>query len=75
MSDVDTMRVRATRLFALALQAHEHGFSSAGALTRMASQALAKAEAMERRAIPLPPASGMPSAVVEPKRQPQPKQN
>jgi hypothetical protein len=63
MSDSDKLRDRATRLFAMALKARETRFVSATELENLASQALAQAEDMERRATAMPiPAHGSASA-------------
>jgi hypothetical protein len=50
MSDSGSLRERASILFALALIAREQGMRAyAETLTKMASEALAKAKGMERR--------------------------
>jgi hypothetical protein len=73
MSDSDKLRDRATRLFALALKARDHGFSSADDLADLASKALAQAEDMERRAsaLPIPPATEAPQQVARQQQQQQ----
>jgi hypothetical protein len=72
MSDSDRLRERATRLFAMALKARETGFASAEELERLASEALAQAEDMERRAsAPLTPEA--PQQAAQQQQQPQPK--
>ena len=50
MADSDQLRKRASQLFALALKARESGFASAAELEKLASESLARAEYMERRA-------------------------
>jgi hypothetical protein len=72
MADSDKLRDRATRLFALALKAREQGFRSADDLAALASEALAQAEDMERRAS-VPPAPEAPQQVAQQQQQPQPK--
>jgi hypothetical protein len=49
MPDSDKLRDRATRLFAMALKARETGFAAGAELEKLASEALAQAEDMERR--------------------------
>jgi hypothetical protein len=70
MPDSDKLRDRATRLFAMALKACETGFTSAEDLEKLASEALAQAEDMERR-IAAPPAEA-PQQVAQQQQQPQP---
>jgi hypothetical protein len=73
MSDSDKLRDRATRLFALALKARDYGFRSAEDLANLASEALAQAEDMERRAS-APPTPEVPQQVAQQQQQqPQPK--
>jgi hypothetical protein len=72
MSDSDKLRARATQLFALALKGRESGFASAVELERLASEALAQAEDMERRAN-APPTPEAPQQVAQQQQQPQPK--
>jgi hypothetical protein len=74
MSDSDKLRDRATRLFALALKARDHGFRSADDLADLASEALAQAEDMERRAN-APTPSEAPQQVAQHQQQPQPKKD
>ena len=50
MPNSDKLRDRATRLFAMALKARETGFVSGAELEQLASEALAQAENMDRRA-------------------------
>jgi hypothetical protein len=51
MGDAEELRVRASRLFAFALNARELGIEGyAIALTKLANDALAEAEEIERRA-------------------------
>jgi hypothetical protein len=49
MSDSDKLRVSATRLFALVVNARERGFGSADNLADLANEALAQANQMDRR--------------------------
>jgi hypothetical protein len=49
MDDVSRIRDRATRLFALALQAREEGHANADELTKLAHETLAHAEELTRR--------------------------
>ena len=49
MDDVARIRDRATRLFALALQAREQGHTNADELTKLAHETLAHAEEIARR--------------------------
>ena len=72
MSDANQLRDRATRLFAMALKAHETGFVSAVELEKLASEALAQAENMERLAS-APPTPEAPQQVAQQQQQPQPK--
>jgi hypothetical protein len=72
MSDSEKLRDRATRLFAMALKARETGFASGPELEKLASEALAQAEDMERRAA-IPPKPTAPQQVAQQQQQPQPK--
>ena len=72
MSDADQLRDRASRLFAMALKARETGFASATELEKFASEALAQAENMERRAS-APPTPEAPHQIAQQQQQPQPK--
>jgi hypothetical protein len=54
MDDAARVRERATRLFALALQARERGYTSASELERLANETMAHAEELERRAAAMP---------------------
>jgi hypothetical protein len=72
MSDSDKLRARATQLFALALKGRETGFSSSAELEKLASEALAQAEDMERRAIAQPTPEA-PQQIAQQQQQPQPK--
>jgi len=74
MSDSDQLRDRATRLFAMALKARETGFASAEELEKLASEALAQAEDMERLAS-TPPTPETPQQAAQQQQQPQPKTN
>jgi hypothetical protein len=72
MADSDQLRKRASQLFALALKGRETGFASAAELEKLASEALAQAEDMERRAsVPRTPEA--PQQVAQQQQQPQPK--
>jgi hypothetical protein len=76
MKDADQLRDRATRLFALALKAHDYGFSSADDLADLANEALAQADEMDRRdrANAHPPVQETPSQQpAQQQQQPQPK--
>ena len=70
MSDSDQLRDRATRLFAMALKARETGFVAAVELEKLASDALAQAEDIERRASALP-APAAPQQAAQQQQQPQ----
>jgi hypothetical protein len=72
MPDSDKLRDRATRLFAMALKARETGFASAEELEKLASEALAQAEDMERRTA-IPPKPEVPQQAAQQQQQPQPK--
>ena len=49
MSESDKLRDRATRLFAMVLNARERGFGSADSLVDLANKALAQADEMDQR--------------------------
>lgn len=49
LSDLDKMRDRAARLYAMVLSAREHGLGSADYLAELANEALARADEMDRR--------------------------
>ena len=72
MPDSDKLRDRATRLFAMALKARETGFVSGAELEQLASEALAQAENMDRRASARP-APEAPHQIAQQQQQPQPK--
>ena len=73
MDDAARVRERAVRLYALALQARERGYTSAGELEGLANEAMAHAEELERRTrIVPPPASEVPRQVAQQQQQPQP---
>jgi hypothetical protein len=72
MDDAARVRERAVRLFALALQARERGFTSASELERLANETMAHAEELERRPCIVPPPAEMPQ-VAQQQQQPQPK--
>ena len=66
------LRARATQLLAMALKARETGFASVTALEKLASEALAQAEDIERRTA-IPPKMAAPPQVAQQQQQPQPK--
>ena len=49
MSESDKLRDRATRIFAMVLNARERGFGSADSLVDLANKALAQADEMDQR--------------------------
>ena len=49
MDEANQLRERAAKLFALALQAREHGFVSANELIKLADESLLQADELERR--------------------------
>ena len=58
MDDAAQVRERAVRLYALALQARERGYTSASELERLAHETMAHAEELERaRSNGAPPAN------------------
>ena len=74
MSEAERLRDRATRLFALALKARERGpRGDAEELERLAAEALAQAEAMERRSVPPPADAHQQPAQQQQQPQPEPK--
>jgi hypothetical protein len=73
MEDAARVRDRAVRLYALALQARERGYTSASELERLANEAMAHAEELERRPRIVPPPADMPQQVAQQQQQPQPK--
>jgi hypothetical protein len=74
MDDAARVRERAVRLYALALQARERGYTSASELERLANEAMTHAEELERRTriVPTQPAT-LPQPVAQQQQQPQPK--
>ena len=70
MDDAARVRERAVRLYALALQARERGYTSARELERLANEAMAHAEELERR---ITPPAEIPQHVAQQQQQPQPK--
>ena len=72
MANSDRLRKRASQLFALALDARERRFASAAELEKLASESLAQAENMERRAS-APPTPEAPQYPAQQQQQPQPK--
>ena len=73
MDDAAQVRERAVSLYALALQARERGYTSASELERLANEAMAHAEELERRTHIVPPAAAeMRQQVAQQQQQPQP---
>lgn len=64
MDDAARVRERGVRLYALALQARERGYTSASELERLANETMAHAEELERHT---------PQQVAQQQQQPQPK--
>ena len=73
MDDAAQVRERAVRLFALALQARERGYTSASELERLANETMAHAEELERRRRIVTPPAEMRQPVAQQQQQPQPK--
>ena len=73
MDDAAQVRERAVRLFALALQARERGYTSASELERLANETMAHAEELERRTRIVTPPAEMRQPVAQQQQQPQPK--
>jgi hypothetical protein len=75
MSDSNQLRKRASQLFAMARKGRETGFVAATELENLASEALAQAEDMERRAShpPTPEARPQSAQQQQQHQQPQPK--
>jgi hypothetical protein len=73
MDDAARVRERAVRLYALALQARERGYTSASELERLANEAMAHAEELERRTCSVTPSPAMPQQAAQQQQQPQPK--
>jgi hypothetical protein len=71
MDDAARIRERAVRLYALALQAREHGYTSASELERLAHETISHAEELERTYRGTPPAV-VPQPVAQQQQQPQP---
>jgi hypothetical protein len=72
MDDAARVRERAVRLYALALQARERGYTSASELERLANETMTHAEELERRACIVTPPAEMPEHVAQQQQQPQP---
>jgi hypothetical protein len=70
MDDAARVRERAVRLYALALQARERGYTSADELERLANERMTHAEDLERR---ITPPAEIPKHVAQLQQQPQPK--
>jgi hypothetical protein len=76
MSDAEQIRVRAARLFALALKAREDGkLDYADELTKLASEAFDHATRLEATAPLLPPAQAPSQQPAQQQQQPQPKKH
>ena len=74
MSDAEQIRVRAARLFALALKAREDGkLDYADEITKLASEAFDHATRLRATAPPLPPAQAPSQQPAQQQQQPQPK--
>ena len=73
MDDAARVRERAVRLYALALQARERGYTSASELERLANETMTHAEELERRTSSATPPAAMPQQVAQQQQQPQPK--
>ena len=71
MDDAAQVRERAVRLYALALQARERGYTSASELERLANETMSHADELERRTRSVTPPATMPQQVAQ--QQPQPK--
>ena len=73
MSDAEQVRVRAARLFALALKAREDGKCDyADELTKLASEAFDHATRLEATAPPMPPVAAPSQQPAQQQQQPQP---
>jgi hypothetical protein len=73
MSDAEQIRLRAARLFALALKAREDGkLDYAEELTKLASEAFDHATRLEATAPPMPPAQAPPQQPTQQQQPPQP---
>ena len=73
MDDAARVRERAVRLYALALQARERGYTSASELERLANETMTYAEELERRTCIVTPPAEMPQHVAQQQQQPQTK--
>jgi hypothetical protein len=73
MDDAARVRERAVRLYALALQARERGYTRASELERLANETMAHAEELERRICGVAPSAAMPQQAAQQQQQPQPK--
>ena len=71
MDEAAQVRERAVRLYALALQARERGYTSASELERLANETMSHADELERRTRSVTPPAAMPQQVAQ--QQPQPK--
>ncbi len=73
MDDAAQIRERAVRLYALALQARERGYTSASELERLANETMSHAEELERRTCSVTPPAAMPQQVARQQQQPKKK--
>jgi hypothetical protein len=73
MDDAARVRERAVRLYALALQARERGYTSASELERLANETMSHAEELERRTRIVTPPAEAAQQVAQQQQQPQPK--
>jgi hypothetical protein len=65
MDDAAQVRERAVRLYALALQARERGYTSASELERLANETMTHAEELERRTRIVTPLAEVPQQVAQ----------
>jgi hypothetical protein len=65
MDDAARVRERAVRLYALALQARERGYTSASELERLANETIAHAEELDRRTRIVTPPAEMPQQIAQ----------
>ena len=72
MDDAARVRERAVRLYALALQARERGYTSASELERLANETMAHAEELERHNRVVTPPAEAPQRAAQQQQQPQP---
>jgi hypothetical protein len=72
MDEAARVRERSVRLYALALQARERGYTSASELERLANETMTHAEELERRTCIVTPPAEMTQQVAQQQQQPQP---